>query len=95
MASPFPGMDPYLERFWNNIHGSLSVYIADELNEILPDDFRATMRERRIFATVDRPPSKVGASLALRSDPFTQTSIEIVAVKPEEKVVTAIEVRDC
>lgn len=39
MASPFPGMDPYLEdpALWPNIHGRLIVAIADALSsQILP-----------------------------------------------------------
>lgn len=52
---PFPGMDPYLERFWNDVHGKLVTYIADELNEMLPPRFRATMQERVVTADLDQP----------------------------------------
>ncbi|WP_255516176.1 DUF4058 family protein [cf. Phormidesmis sp. LEGE 11477] len=33
MASPFPGMDPYLEQsaFWSSFHTRLMVAIADAL----------------------------------------------------------------
>jgi hypothetical protein len=55
MASPFPGMDPYLERFWNDVHGKLIAYIADELNGSLPPRFRATMQERVVIADLDQP----------------------------------------
>src|SRR2546423_433927 len=55
MASPFPGMDPYLERFWNDVHGPLITYIKDRLNEALPPRFRATMQERVIIADLDQP----------------------------------------
>ena len=50
MRSPFPGMDPYLEGFWNNVHGPLSTCIADELNESLPYGLRAAMRPRKLLA---------------------------------------------
>ena len=50
MKSPFPGMDPYLERFWNDVHGKLTTYIADELNTALPDRYRATLQERVIVS---------------------------------------------
>ncbi|MDP6502539.1 MAG: DUF4058 family protein [Planctomycetota bacterium] len=26
MPSPFPGMDPYLEYFWRDVHTALTVY---------------------------------------------------------------------
>jgi len=29
MASPFPGMDPYLEQFWRDVHARLIIYAAD------------------------------------------------------------------
>lgn len=50
-------MDPYLERFWNDVHGKLVTYIADELNDSLPARYRATMQERVIIADLDQPVS--------------------------------------
>lgn len=55
MDSPFPGMDPYLERFWNDVHGKLVTYIADGLNDLLPARFRASMEKRVIIADIDQP----------------------------------------
>jgi hypothetical protein len=55
MDSPFPGMDPYLERFWNDVHGKLIAYIADALNELLPPRYRATLQERVVIADIDEP----------------------------------------
>ena len=37
MKSPFPGMDPYIERRWESLHGRLVVYAADSINERLGD----------------------------------------------------------
>ena len=31
MASPFPGMDPYLEQFWGDVHHALITYARDQL----------------------------------------------------------------
>lgn len=55
MDSPFPGMDPYLEQFWNDVHGKLVPYIADTLNELLPARFRASMDKRVVIADIDQP----------------------------------------
>lgn len=55
MRSPFPGMDPYLERFWNDVHGKLITYIADDLNEALPPRYRAALQERVVIADLDQP----------------------------------------
>lgn len=46
MASPFPGMDPYLEEFWRDVHARLIIYAADQLQGRLPGDLRARVEER-------------------------------------------------
>src|SRR5262249_45102023 len=46
MASPFPGMDPYLERHWGDVHHSLITYVRDHLQRMLPKDLRARVEER-------------------------------------------------
>lgn len=44
--SPFPGMDPYLEKHWGDVHASLVIYARDQLQEHLPGNLRARMAER-------------------------------------------------
>lgn len=46
MQSPFPGMDPYLEQHWGDVHHRLVQYASDRLQEILPADLRARAEER-------------------------------------------------
>jgi hypothetical protein len=46
MASPFPGMDPYLERHWGDVHHRLITYASDQLAKVLPSDLRARVEER-------------------------------------------------
>lgn len=46
MPSPFPGMDPYLEQFWRDIHARCIIYAADQLQTRLPADLRARVEER-------------------------------------------------
>ena len=46
MRSPFPGMDPYLEEHWRDIHHRFLTYACDELQEYLPGDLRARLEER-------------------------------------------------
>lgn len=45
MRSPFPGMDPYLEAHWDDIHTTLMVYARNQLNAQLPDDLQARVEE--------------------------------------------------
>src|SRR5262249_14904477 len=53
MPGPFPGMDPYLEAFWGDVHSSLVLYARNQLQGVLPRDLRARVQER-VF--VDNPP---------------------------------------
>ena len=45
MKSPFPGMDPYLEQYWGDVHTGLMVYMRDQINDQLPGDLQARVEE--------------------------------------------------
>ncbi len=45
MNSPFPGMDPFLEARWPEVHASLIVYARNQINAQLPDDLQANIEE--------------------------------------------------
>src|SRR5436305_4085646 len=57
MASPFPGMDPYLEQFWGDIHHTLITYARDQLQGALPGDLRARVEER-VFVESPHSPER-------------------------------------
>lgn len=46
MKSPFPGMDPYLERHWEDVHTALIGYVRDALQPQLGEDLIARMEEK-------------------------------------------------
>ncbi len=46
MRSPFPGMDPYLEQYWGDVHHRLITYTCDTLQRHLPGELVARMDER-------------------------------------------------
>lgn len=48
MKSPFPGMDPYLERHWLDVHGSLIFLAKTALQPQLGDELVARSEERLI-----------------------------------------------
>ena len=56
MASPFPGMDPWLEDFWRDVHARLVIYAADQLQGRLPADLRARVEERVVVEPLDDEP---------------------------------------
>ena len=53
MKSPFPGMDPYMERRWNDIHNSLAIYARDELNPLLAGTGLRVEAEQRLVVESD------------------------------------------
>ena len=61
MASPFPGVDPYLESQgrWPDFHGSFLTYTRDVLNDRLPESYVAQLDER--IRLVEPPDDDQGA----------------------------------
>jgi hypothetical protein len=51
VKSPFPGLDPYLEARWGDVHQRLITYAADQLGSQLPPDLRARVEERVFVET--------------------------------------------
>src|SRR6266446_4552629 len=53
MSNPFPGMDPYLEQHWRDVHHRLITYASDELQAQLPPDLLARVEERVVVEPTD------------------------------------------
>ena len=53
MKSPFPGMDPYLEESWRDVHHRLCTYACDALQGQLGSDLRARIEERLVVESDD------------------------------------------
>lgn len=60
--NPFPGMNPFLERHWSDVHTKLITYIADALGESLPDDLTARSEEHITLV------NEAGEDSTLRAD---------------------------
>src|SRR5262245_2320538 len=61
MKSPFPGMDPYLEVFWGDVHTSLITYARDQLRGQLPAALRVRVEEQvtvQVATAENGPPAK-------------------------------------
>jgi hypothetical protein len=52
MKSPFPGMDPYLEARWPDVHSALIHLLKEALQPKLPTDLRARSEERLLLETI-------------------------------------------
>ncbi len=53
--SPFPGMDPYLESHWGDVHHRFVTYSCDQIQSQLPADLRARVEER---VSIESPSAK-------------------------------------
>ena len=62
MHSPFPGMNPYLEQYWGDIHQRLIIYSSDALQKQLPGDLRARVNRARVTSS-PRMESRATSSL--------------------------------
>ena len=52
MKNPFPGMNPFLERYWNDVHTRLCASISAALQPALPPGLRARAEEEVVLETV-------------------------------------------
>src|SRR5687768_7510685 len=50
MKNPFPGMNPYLEEHWPDVHTALIAAIREELAERLPEDLVPRAEERIVIS---------------------------------------------
>src|SRR5947209_5330096 len=78
MPSPFPGMDPYLERpeFFPGLHDSLLIYLREGLQGQLPAAYYADIRSRVVKVSGEE-----------RSESFLETH----TVQGDSTLVTAVE----
>lgn len=73
--SPFPGMDPYLERHWGDVHTRLMVYISNQINAQLPDELQARVEESTAIQIEDEMQKTVYPDVRVVEDaPSEQSS---------------------
>ncbi len=105
MSSPFPGMDPYLEQYWRDVHTSLIVYARNQLQSKLPSDLRARVEERVLVESPGAAPRGVHPDVrvfeterpALRAAPATsEIAAEplLLEIVDEPTTETFIEIRE-
>ena len=98
MRSPFPGMDPYLEPFWGDVHHTMIVRASDAIQKQLPRDLVARIDVREFIEPIESWPrveaewfQRRGGSLE-GSEPERQGFIQILDRSSGRRVVTLIEI---
>lgn len=110
MPSPFPGMDPYLEAHWGDVHTSLIIYTRDQLRSRLPEELRARVEERVFVESDDDDDYRsIYPDVRVFEQPHGQRSLStresggvavavaqpvVVRMQDEAKTETFIEIRD-
>jgi hypothetical protein len=82
LKSPFPGMDPYLEQHWHDVHTSLVFLAKSALQSQLGEELVARNDERVVAIT---------ANGEGESEPAVERFIEIIDVARDSRVITVIE----
>jgi hypothetical protein len=90
MPTPFPGMDPYLEkpRLWPQIHAALAVEIQHFLTPLLRPRYHVSIEERTYLTVLPPSAEEVGILDVLvvsSRDDFEETEIAVAtptAIKP-------------
>jgi hypothetical protein len=98
MQSPFPGMDPYLERFWGDVHHSMITRARDAIQKQLPRELVARIDVREFVEPIESWPRaeaatflRLGGSLE-HCEPARQGFIQIIDRTLDRRVVTVIEI---
>ncbi len=104
MKSPFPGMDPYLELRWGDVHSRLTTYASDALNRLMPAGLIVRAEERSIVCDDDFHQRDIvpdvsifergaGGTSAVATDVSVADSVCLV-VEPFEFKQHFLEIRD-
>ncbi len=76
MKSPFPGMDPYIEPHWLDIHTAIIGEARRALNQSLPFGLVARVEERIAVESEDEPFRGIGPDVRVLNPSSTDTSEE-------------------
>lgn len=68
-TNPFPGMNPFMECSWPDVHATLITYIRDELSPTLPDDLTSKTETRICVLDEATGTSHYRADIAVLEDP--------------------------
>lgn len=93
MPSPFPGMDPYLESHWGDVHQGVIIYARDQLRPLLPRDLRARVQER-VFVELDideKRPIVPDIRVVERRGRKTAASSSVALLTPAEPIIVPLD----
>lgn len=89
MPSPFPGMDPFLERpeIWPDFHDSLIAYTREALQPLLRPNYVALTQDRLFVVESDRPICPDVSILEMQSSRKPRSNAQMMLADPATTVV--------
>ena len=64
-TSPFPGMDPFLEAHWYDVHTRLIVILSNQIAATLPDDLRVQVEKSLTVSDEEEEDSRYRSDVAV------------------------------
>jgi Protein of unknown function (DUF4058) len=88
MASPFPGMNPYLESpaFWSEFHNRLMVAIADDLSPQLRPRYRVAIEQRVYLSSLDEQRLVGIPDITVTRQPNPESAIATLALPSSQPI---------
>src|SRR4051794_32714638 len=96
MKSPFPGMDPYLEQQWGDVHTTMAVFMREQLRPQMPPALAVRIEEYVTKLTErDEPgdrPSRYNpdARVVERATPLATSSEAVSVAEASEPLIVPI-----
>ena len=89
MPSPFPGMDPYIERpaLWPDFHDSLITFIRGALQPLLRPRYVAAKAQDRLFVVESDRPIRPDVAVVRTSSPKSSGGAAIAVMEPDAPAV--------
>ena len=94
MKSPFPGMDPYVEPHWLDIHTALIGEARRALNQMLPSGLVARVEERIAVESEEEPFRSIGPDVRVLNPSSIDSSEEragSIAIEAPFKLVIDVD----
>lgn len=92
MPGPFPGMDPFLEHRWGDVHTSLTTYTRDQLQPQLPPGLQALVEEYVAVELDDRwHPRKPDVRVVEETPVYTCGAVTAVMPEVSEELVIELD----
>jgi Protein of unknown function (DUF4058) len=90
IRSPFPGMDPYLERHWGDVHTCLMVYARNQLGPQLPASLTVRVEEGLTVIGASRAPRTIYPDVSVVEEPSSDYLTGSGAVQVAEPLVLPV-----